>query len=363
MCKLGIRFLYISLLFLSVFLLANCSQSEFKMETVEETFPDEEVLNAIGRIFYLDYQLGKDTYNGMSPDQAWKTLGKASITYEPEYWMLLRDGQTFTGQLHLSNQEGSADQPIKIGVFDAENDDDRAKIDCRGQTSSIELTYCSYIEVENIVTHAIVIYKWPRENELAQATFHDNITIIDNHFEKLGGDGIVTAGCKNVYIPRNTIKEPGCFDDPRMKGRRDRLWTWYTIDFVAEYNYLSGGRVRLDCAGTHVDIESRNNRTVTGHASIPYHTAEIPHTWDVYLENIAIDPQCANLGGADALDYLPANYSVIKDQGIYSFRLPNDPHGVLGGFIPENGDYRGQIITPQISVPLRCSEGREVHFL
>ncbi|NRB65192.1 MAG: right-handed parallel beta-helix repeat-containing protein, partial [Saprospiraceae bacterium] len=334
--------------------------------------------------------------------------------------------------------------------------------------------------VENIGTHAVVIHKWPRENELAQATFHDSITIVDNHFEKLGGDGIVTAGCKNVYIARNTIKEPGCFDDPRMKGRGDGLWTWYTIDAIAEYNYLSGARGRLDCTGMHVDIGSRNNifqynlsydneggfceiigdshnnvyrynvsindgrrtsgvnefgrqkgpgvvillsgymadrlgenvkkgpfysyfynntiytdpsiaanfsvnhsakgaliannlfiiegsahdiswrrptdigdheniiftnnRTITGYATIPHDTLQMPHAWDVFLDNIAIDPQCVNPGGADALDYLPANYSVIKDQGIALFRLPNDPYGVLGGFVPVKGDYRGRTI-------------------
>ena len=553
---------------MSIFILLSCSkgQSVIAPEPELELDYGKAIDNPTGRVFYLDNQLGKDTNTGLAPNQAWKTLNKANTTYVPGDWIVLRAGQTFNGQLHLSNVEGERENPIKIGVFDNTNTTERAKINCAGHTSGIELSYCSFIEVENIEifgdgggssperkgvhcerwgatgaseqlhfknlyihdlfastpkesdgkreimyegtafqfsspniesahyqdvkiekcrvenigTHAIIIHKWPNENQLASATFHENITIIDNNFDNLGGDGIVTAGCKNVYIARNNITRPGSFEDQRMKGRGDGLWTWHTIDALVEYNFLSGARGRIDCMGMHVDIGSennifqynlstdneggfceiigdsynnvyrynisindgtrkkgvneygrkkvdgmvillsgymanrlgenvkkgpynsyiynntiytkaaidanfsvdhtangaliannlfilegrandiswrsptdignheniifRNNRTVTGKTAVPNDTTNINHAWDFYLANLAIDLQLAKEGGMEALDYLPNNPSGIQNQGIDLYLLPNDVHGVSGGFIPSSGDYRGALI-------------------
>ena len=531
-----------------------------------QLMPGMEVLNPNGRVFYLDDQLGSDANDGQAPDRAWKTLRKASSKFNPGDWILLRAGQTFNGQLLLSNVNGKVDLPIRIGVFDSADGEDRAKINCSGETSGIELNHCSFIEaenieivgdgggispdrrgvhcarwgnsgasehlyfsnlyihdlfapiprdsdgkketmhqgtafqfsspnaenahykdiriencrVENIGSHAVVFHKWPNVNQLDGATFHEGINIIDNHFENLGGDGIVTAGCEDVYIARNNIIRPGSFDDERMKGRGDGLWTWYTNGAIVEYNYLSGARGRLDCTGMHVDIGSqnnifqynlsidneggfceiigdsynnvyrynvsindgareagvnefgrkkvdgvvfllsgymadrlgqsikkgpfnsyiynntiftnasidanfsvdhtakgaliannlfiiegntndiswrrpedtgyheniifRNNRTVIGHSTVPHDSLNSNHAWDVYLDNVAIDPQLVNSGGTNTLDYLPENQLVIKDQGIDLYLLPDDVSGVAGGFVPSNGDHRGTMI-------------------
>ena len=337
------------IIFLSVFIIFSCTKDQEsnapELEPESQIMPGMEVFNPGGRVFYLDNQLGNDTNDGLVPERAWKTLLKASTSYTPGDWILLRAGQTFLGQLSLSNVEGQVDNPIKIGVFDSSDSEELARINCSGQTSGIELSYCSHIEVdnieifgdgggtspdrrgvhcarwgnsgpsehlhfknlyihdlfaptpsdsdgkketlyqgtafqfsspntenahyrdiriencrvENIGTHAIVFHKWPNENQLASATFHEGIDIIDNNFDNLGGDGIVTAGCKDVYIARNSITRPGSFDDQRMKGRGDGLWTWYTNGAIVEYNYLSGARGRIDCSGMHVDIGSQNN--------------------------------------------------------------------------------------------------------
>ena len=548
-------------------LMFSCKDPEPIPPTPEPTTdPGEAVSNPNGRVFYLDAVLGKDANNGSAPDRAWKTLGRASKRYEPGDWILLRAGQTFEGQLELSGQSGEAGKPIKIGTYDTENEEDRAKIDCSFYSSAIELSSCSHIElenleitgdgggtkpdrrgvhcsrwgntgaseslhfnnlyvhdlfapasknsdgkrptmhegtafqfsspnaesahfrdiriencrVENVSTHGIILHKWPDEGQVSAATFHEDIVIVDNQFRKLGGDGIVTAGCKNVYIARNLIEEPGCFDDTRMKGRGDGLWTWYTYNAIAEYNQFTGAKGRLDCAGMHVDIGSRdnifqynlsmdneggfceiignaynnvyrynvsindggreegqneygqykgpsvvimlsgymadrlgadvkegpyhsyiynntiytkasidanftvdhsargaliannlfiidgevrnvswrgpshigeqeniifeNNRTVIGKAIIPHDTLSAYPLWNQYLNNLAIDPQLANEGGINALDYLPGNHADIQDQGIDLYLLPGDANGVSGGFVPAGGDYRGTSI-------------------
>ncbi|MDG1731244.1 MAG: right-handed parallel beta-helix repeat-containing protein [Algibacter sp.] len=344
----------------------------------------------------------------------------------------------------------------------------------------IDIRGCHF---ENLGSSGITIGKWARDNDLPGVTWHKNVVIEDNYFNKLGEDGIVTAGVENVYIAHNTILNPGCFDDTRMNGRGDGLWTWFTFDCIVEYNDLRGARGRIDCTGMHIDIGSRNNifqynlsidneggfceiigdsynnvyrynvsindgtrvrgdnefgrrkvdgmvisisgyngdrfgvnvkrgpfnsyfynntiytnseivarfdvdhtakgaliannlfyiegssddisggwlktnedheniiirnnRTVIGKASLPSNVSQSindNYAWDIFEDNIAIDPQLINAGGFEALDYVPQNTPVIKDQGIDLYKLPGDELGVLGGFVP-SGDYKGTTIT------------------
>jgi hypothetical protein len=121
----------------------------------------------------------------------------------------------------------------------------------------IDIRDCHF---ETLGTSGITIGKWASEDNIAAGvTWHKDVTIVDNYFNNIGRDGIVTAGVENVYIARNTILNPGCFDDTRMNGRGDGLWTWFTFDCIVEHNYLRGARGRIDCNGMHVDIGSENN--------------------------------------------------------------------------------------------------------
>ncbi|MFG2847831.1 hypothetical protein ACGF12_32370 [Kitasatospora sp. NPDC048296] len=66
------------------------------------------------RVFYVDADGGNDANCGLSPDDAWKTLGKVSAAaLQPGDTVKFKAGDTFPGQLKLT-KSGTPDQPIKI---------------------------------------------------------------------------------------------------------------------------------------------------------------------------------------------------------------------------------------------------------
>lgn len=352
--------------------------------------------------------------------------------------------------------------------------------DGQSHFEDIDIRDCHF---ETLGSSGIVIGKWANASHVeAGVTWSKDVTVVDNYFNNIGQDGVLVAGVENVYIANNTILNPGCFDDTRMNGRGDGLWTWFVMGCIVEHNYLKGARGRIDCTGMHVDIGSRdnifqynlsidneggfceiigdsynnvyrynvsindgtrkkgtnaygrkkvdgmvislsgyngdrygtnvkrgpfnsyfynntiytksdivaafdvdhtakgaliannlfyiegtsrdissgwlkgntdheniiieNNRTVTGKATLPSNISRSINddwAWDIFRNNMAINPQLVNAGGLGALDYIPQNQVVIQNQGIDLYNIPGDVNGVKGGFVPDK-DYRGNPI-------------------
>jgi len=67
--------------------------------------------------YYVDSLAGKDSNNGTSPAQPWKTLNKVNATtFQPGDSILLRAGSSWDGQLWPKGS-GAADHPIRIGKY------------------------------------------------------------------------------------------------------------------------------------------------------------------------------------------------------------------------------------------------------
>ena len=66
-----------------------------------------------GADYYIDPD-GDDARDGLSPQAAWKTLGRVeATTLDPGDWVLLGNGRSFTGPSVL-RQPGSRERPIGV---------------------------------------------------------------------------------------------------------------------------------------------------------------------------------------------------------------------------------------------------------
>lgn len=67
--------------------------------------------------YYIDPVEGNDANSGRSPQEAWKTLEKAStVSLIPGEQLLLKRGATLNGQLEI-NAQGTAAQPVTVGAY------------------------------------------------------------------------------------------------------------------------------------------------------------------------------------------------------------------------------------------------------
>jgi hypothetical protein len=70
-------------------------------------------------VYYVDCVGGNDGNSGVTPDQAWQSLGKANqATLDPGDRLLFKRGCSWSGTLH-ADWNGTAGQPITIGAYDS----------------------------------------------------------------------------------------------------------------------------------------------------------------------------------------------------------------------------------------------------
>ncbi len=70
-----------------------------------------------GTTYYVDAQTGDDDYNGLTPDDAWKTLRQVNITtFQPGDTILFRAGQEWEGMLYPRGS-GVEGRPIVISKY------------------------------------------------------------------------------------------------------------------------------------------------------------------------------------------------------------------------------------------------------
>lgn len=102
-------------------------------------------------IYYIDSVNGSDSNSGHSPQSAWASLEKiAELDFAPGTKVLLANGSTFSGTIEIVNVAGTADQPIVLSSYNAENSGELPLIDCKGFANGILVQNASNILISNI---------------------------------------------------------------------------------------------------------------------------------------------------------------------------------------------------------------------
>jgi len=84
-------------------------------DVVDITIPEESVR------YYVSSSTGNDDDDGLSSQTAWKTLGKVSSReYLPGEAILLKSGDTWTGESLVLNGNGTAENPIIVSAYGGE---------------------------------------------------------------------------------------------------------------------------------------------------------------------------------------------------------------------------------------------------
>ncbi len=90
--------------------------------------------------YYVDSWSGCDEADGLSPETAWQSLGRASqLAYRAGDQLLLSRGRTFTGSLRLK-ANGSKQNPVVVSAYNSRiGADSMPAIDARGYRAAIEV--------------------------------------------------------------------------------------------------------------------------------------------------------------------------------------------------------------------------------
>jgi len=104
-------------------------------------------INSFGVIYYIDAVNGIDTHDGLTPQNSWRTLEKASqMNYQAGDKILLKGGQTFIGSLILNSISGRSGHPVLISTFGSK----KATV-ISGDTTAFYANDCHFITVKNLI--------------------------------------------------------------------------------------------------------------------------------------------------------------------------------------------------------------------
>ncbi|MCR2807586.1 discoidin domain-containing protein [Paenibacillus soyae] len=118
----------------------------------EETSADSAVnepvaIAAMGTVYYVDDLAGDDANTGMSPEEAWQTLGKVNtVQFQPGDAILFKAGGSWSGMLSPQGS-GSDGQPI---VIDKYGEGEKPLIAGDGADAAIYFYNQEYWEVRNL---------------------------------------------------------------------------------------------------------------------------------------------------------------------------------------------------------------------
>ena len=116
--------------------------------------------------YYIDSNIGNDVYNGLSESTPWKTINKVNQrNYTTGDQILFKRGQTFIGQINLTSDSGTIEQPILISAY-GDTSLPRPIIDAGTNNSAIYLQLCEHIEIADleITSGGIEITAWSNSN-------------------------------------------------------------------------------------------------------------------------------------------------------------------------------------------------------
>lgn len=86
----------------------------------------------------------------------------------------------------------------------------------------------------------------------------DNVSILNNLMENIGGPAMVPNRCHNLLVRGNTVDGTGQFTDPRMHGRGSGIWPINCNTVLIEKNAFMHARGRYDSCGVHLDIGNKD---------------------------------------------------------------------------------------------------------
>ncbi|NRB49436.1 MAG: right-handed parallel beta-helix repeat-containing protein [Saprospiraceae bacterium] len=98
--------------------------------------------------FYLSSSVGNDNNSGRTEDSPWASLSRINaINLIPGDTLLFKSGDTFSGQLALRNESGTAEAPIVIAPYGS---GERPLIDGNGFLSSLYLLNSGFIHLSGL---------------------------------------------------------------------------------------------------------------------------------------------------------------------------------------------------------------------
>lgn len=203
-----------------------------KTEAENALLVNEPAVSPGNTIYYIDYMNGLDTNNGMSADQAWKSLDRVNATtFQSGDSILFKSGGVWTGQLWPKGS-GAAGSPITIGKY---GDGNLPLIQGQGNVESVVYLFnqehweIGHLEITN---YSSVPASKPRRgvhiaaqdyglasgdtNDLSKISVLNHIRIHDLYIHDVNGedkkDGGGSAGIQiSVHIPGidKSIPVPG----------------------------------------------------------------------------------------------------------------------------------------------------------
>ncbi len=130
----------------STFALSNCAS---EVDPIGVEIPP----GGLGTDYYVHPAAGDDTNNGTTPDQAIRTLQRASqLALKPGDRLLLAGGERHAGSLELINVKGKADSVITVTTFalTADKKGQQAHIDAKGEAQGVLIQDCKNIEINSL---------------------------------------------------------------------------------------------------------------------------------------------------------------------------------------------------------------------
>ncbi|NOR73722.1 MAG: hypothetical protein GQ525_01045, partial [Draconibacterium sp.] len=99
-------------------------------------------------VIYISSSSGDDSNSGLTPETAFKTLGKInSLDLLPGDSLFFKSGDTFVGKLSIVNESGSSEKPILVSNY---GDGDLPVFDGDGYLAAIHVVNSSYLHFSNI---------------------------------------------------------------------------------------------------------------------------------------------------------------------------------------------------------------------
>ena len=146
--------------------------------------------------------------------------------------------------------------------FDSDGDDESVTPTIKVAINDVLIEDCYFY---NLGSTAISIRNLnPSNNPISDDGRNQNFVIRNNHFEKLGGDGVVFASVNNGLVENNEFIDLGWGDHTsqtdRYYGRGEGCWIWDSHNIMVQYNkqYRASGFGDTYGSAGHVDFFCKN---------------------------------------------------------------------------------------------------------
>jgi hypothetical protein len=210
-------------------------------------------------VYYVDAKFGKDTHQGRSEIQAWKTLERVDKhSFQAGDVLLFRAGQSWQGQVWFKG-EGEEGKPIKVGKY---GEGALPRIDGGGAAYTLKIYNSSYWEVRDL---EITNYSAEEEGGITLAMW-----------EKRNVDAFV-----NKHLPEKAVRDVsmklGIYVGAKDRGKVSHIYLQNVVVHGVNGNIVPDG---ADENGA-----SKHN----GGIGFQIDGSEIPTWWeDVLIENCLI---------------------------------------------------------------------------